>query len=123
MNSYHLSALSQDVGYRMGCIAGRGNIAVVLEEISKQEKLANSPGIVAARAAAEQLEVYFEELCSGMGAEACALATRQEVGGEILDGAEAEQLLKAEKKSIRTTIDKSTAKRLADAFGARGVDW
>ena len=120
--SYESRALSQDVGYRMGSIAGRGHIAAVLAEISKRGKLADVPGLAKAKEAAEQLEVYFEELCAGMGPEAFALAIRQEVGGEILDGVEAELLMKAEKKSIRTTIDKSTAKRLADALGARGVD-
>jgi hypothetical protein len=123
MNSYHFRALSQDVGYRWGCIAGRGNIDVVLKEIAQREKLADVPGLAKAKVAAEQLMVYFEELCAGMGPEACELAKRQEVGGEMLDGANAELLTKAEKKSIRTTTDKSAAKRLADAFGARGVDW
>lgn len=123
MNSYHSKALSQDVGYRMGCIAGRGNIEVVLKDIAQREKIADAPGLAKAKAAAEQLKVYFEELCAGMGPEAYALAKRQEVDGEMLDGADAELLMKAEKKSIRTTIDKSTAKRLAAAFGARGVDW
>lgn len=123
MYSYHFAALSADVGSRAGSVVGRLNITVILKEIAKREKLAGRDATTKAKAAAEQLKVYFDELCSGMGPEACRLAEKQELKSVLLGEAEAAPLMKAEKKTIRTTINKSAAQRLADTFGDRGLEW
>ncbi len=117
---YHAQSLKKDVSYLLGCIAGRGNIAVVkkrLQAMRDQQEVGDLEDAVA------QLATYFEELCAGLGSEALALGVRQELQGELLDGAEAEQLARAQRRRIQTTITKTEAKHLAELIAELTNAW
>ncbi len=115
---YHAQALSKDVSYRLGCIAGRGNIAAVKKKIE-----ADGGNDTEVEEAANQLAVYFEQLVAGLGETAFEIALRQEVNGELLGGTEADVLAEAEARKVATTIDKRTATRLAKLIGERARSW
>jgi hypothetical protein len=119
---YHAEALSQDISYRLGCIDGRGNIAAVKEKI---EQMRGQSGVRDAEveSAADQLAIYFEQLVAGLGEAAFKIALRQEIGGELLDGPDAEVLTQAEARKVSTTINKPTAKRLAKLISERAHSW
>jgi len=70
-----------------------------------------------------RLGIYFEELCEGLGEPAFKLAVKQELGGELLASSEAEILAKAEARPVKTSIDKETARRLAQLVIDRTQDW
>ena len=100
---------------------GRANIREVLDEAANRRKRGERDPIV--ELAAQHLKVHFEEVRNGLGPDACRLAYRQEIEGELLSEAEAEELERAEVKPIRTTIDQETAAALADLIRERTANW
>jgi hypothetical protein len=115
---YHAQALYKDVSYRLGCIAGRGNIAAVKKKIE-----ADGSHDAEVEEAANQLAVYFEQLVAGLGETAFKIAVRQEIQGELVHGPDADVLAEAEARKVKTTIDKRTATRLAKLIGERARSW
>lgn len=106
---YHVNALTKDVSYWLGCIAGRGNIAAVKNRLATMGRAARGDVVDAA----EQLERYFNELCAALGKEAFDIAKRIELGGEYLSDEVRAPLKAATARKPRTTITKTEAKRLA----------
>jgi hypothetical protein len=115
---YSAEALSKDVSSPFGCISGCANIAVIKEKI--EESNIRDPVLISA---VEQLTVYFHERSEAFGENVLKLAWRQEIGGEHLDGAEAEVLQRSATRKIPTTINKRTAKELAKLIWVRARAW
>jgi len=113
-------ALQKDLSYQAGCLLGLANITAIKFKIEERKRAAVDPEI---EEAVVRLGIYFEELCEGLGEPAFKLAVKQELGGELLASSEAEILAKAEARPVKTSIDKETARRLAQLVIERTQDW
>lgn len=110
---YHAQALTRDVSDAISCVVGRGNAAAVKEELETRGAAVPSDVLEAV----EKLSSYFDEMCRGIGEEACQLALRQEFRGELLSEAEGKVLEAAGRRRINTSIGKKEATRLAKLIG------
>ncbi len=117
---YHAEALQKDVSYRVGCLAGRGNIAAVKAKIEERKRAAVDPEIEEAVAA---LGRYFDELTEALGEDGHRVAVKQEFDGVMLEGEEADILERAEARKVKTTISAAEAKRLARLIAERTSGW
>ena len=118
---HHLHSLSRDVRDRTDCVVGRANAAVVKARVEGLRQSGEWVGSDVVDAAA-QLYGYFDELCAGLGSDACELI-RQQQTGEVLFHSEADQAVidAALRRRVKTTIDRTTAKRLVEVL--QSADW